>query len=398
MGGPVFLPSVDKERRIIAMAVFQLKDKDGKKSGPWYAKYPIGRLPNNKIHYQQRKIGYSKKLTKRVEAKKYEEFKHRELLGINYETPIRKTFGELVDWYLELEIVKARKSYNDIRRMALLLRDRFDDRLANEIKPSDVENFQIERQKEKAGGKQSMVTSGSVNREVAILRRIFNLAMREELVRRNPCWKVEQLKENNRRERVLSMAEFERLMSHLPEHAADLTMVGYYTGCRASELFDLTWDRVDVGKGCFYLESDDTKNEEPRIIWLLCDEVREVFERRGRVRHISHDYVFHYKNRPIKSIKRSFRRACEKAGIPYGLKVRDGVTFHTLRHTFNDNMRKAGVERTVIKSLTGHKSDSMFERYSHCDQNDAQGAYLKLKDFLEISKIVQNEQEKVLEA
>jgi len=61
-------------------------------------------------------------------------------------------------------------------------------------------------------------------------------------------------------------------------------------------------------------------------------------------------------------------------------------------------MRKAGVDRTVIKILTGHKSDAMFERYSHCDKNDAQIAYSKLKDLLEISKIVQKGKEEVIEA
>lgn len=190
--------------------------------------------------------------------------------------------------------------------------------------------------------------------------------------------------------------EFERLISLLPPHAADIVTVGYYSGCRASELFNLTWDRVDLQKGCFYLEPEDTKNQEPRIIWILCDEVRWIFERRKKLRHMDHNYVFHYRNKPIRSIKRSFKRACEKAKIPYGIKVKDGVTFHTLRHTFNDNMRKAGVDRTVIKNLTGHKSDAMFERYSHCDRDDAQLAYEKLMKFLAISKIVQNEQKRVL--
>ena len=52
------------------MAVFQLKGKDGRKSGPWYAKYPVDRLANGKIKYEQRKVGYSKRLADRVYAKK----------------------------------------------------------------------------------------------------------------------------------------------------------------------------------------------------------------------------------------------------------------------------------------------------------------------------------------
>jgi integrase len=278
------------------------------------------------------------------------------------------------------------------------LKGSFGDRLAVAIKPSDVENYQIQRREDNAGGKKTKVTPAAVNREVATMRRIYHLAMREELVNRNPCSKVPMLKENNSRSRVLSHDEFERLIFHLPDHSAEVVKIGYYTGCRSSEILCLTWDRVDLQKGCFYLEPEDTKNEEPRVIWLMYDEVREVFERRRKVRHIGHNSVFTYQGKPIKTIKRSFRRACEKTGIPYGLKVKDGVTFHTLRHTFNDNMRRAGVARIVIKSLTGHKSDSMFERYSHCDGNDAQLAYEKLKDFLMISKIVPKSQEGVVEA
>ena len=33
----------------------------------------------------------------------------------------------------------------------------------------------------------------SVNRELEVMRRIYNLAMREEMVMKNPCWKVTRL-------------------------------------------------------------------------------------------------------------------------------------------------------------------------------------------------------------
>jgi len=63
------------------MAVFQLKGKDGRKSGPWYAKYPVDRLANGKIKYEQRKVGYSKRLADRVYAKKYEEYNRKKCWG-----------------------------------------------------------------------------------------------------------------------------------------------------------------------------------------------------------------------------------------------------------------------------------------------------------------------------
>ena len=62
------------------------------------------------------------------------------------------------------------------------------------------------------------------------------------------------------------------------------------------------------------------------------------------------------------------------------------MRFHDLRHTFNTNMRKAGVQNTVIIKLTGHKTLSMFQRYDHLDEADAIEAMRKLEGFLDASK------------
>ncbi len=54
---------------------------------------------------------------------------------------------------------------------------------------------------------------------------------------------------------------------------------------------------------------------------------------------------------------------------------------HDLRHTFTTNARKAGVDRTVIMKLIGHKTLSMFTRYNTVDQADAKEAMERLEDF-----------------
>jgi integrase len=56
--------------------------------------------------------------------------------------------------------------------------------------------------------------------------------------------------------------------------------------------------------------------------------------------------------------------------------------FHDLRHTFNTNMRKAGVDRSVIMKITGHNTMSMFERYNTVDGNDAVEAGRRLDEFI----------------
>ena len=74
-------------------------------------------------------------------------------------------------------------------------------------------------------------------------------------------------------------------------------------------------------------------------------------------------------------IQRLFKKACLKAKVyPYRL--------HDLRHTFNTNMTKAGVDQVVIMKLTGHKTYEMFLRYSHLDKEQGESAMEKLNGLL----------------
>jgi len=142
---------------------------------------------------------------------------------------------------------------------------------------------------------------------------------------------------------VLSKEELGKLLKELPQHAADIVTVAYYTGMRAGEIFNLTWDRVNMKDGCFTLTPKDTK--------------------------------ITYRGNPVRSIKSCLTRGLERAGI-------EDFRFHDLRHTFVSNARKAGVDRTVIMKLTGHKTLSIFTRYNTVDQADAREAVNRLDDFL----------------
>ena len=76
------------------------------------------------------------------------------------------------------------------------------------------------------------------------------------------------------------------------------------------------------------------------------------------------------------------RKACKEAGGVYGRFKKGGFIFHDLRHTFNTNMRKAGVAESVIMAITGHSTRAMFDRYNVVDLDDAQQAVGKLVTFL----------------
>lgn len=160
-------------------------------------------------------------------------------------------------------------------------------------------------------------------------------------------------------------------MDQLPRHAALIVHFAYLTGMRAGEIFRLTWNKVDMANRMVKLGAADTKTSEPRVIYL-CDKALAILGEAGKVRSLEHSQVFTYRGRPIKGIRTAFLKACKKAGIK-------DFRFHDLRHTFNTNMRKAGVEQSVIMKLTGHKTASMFYRYNTVDSEDAREAFRKLE-------------------
>jgi integrase len=361
------------------MGVYQkYRDENGEPIGPWFVKYPYKKdKATKKIKYKTEKIGLSKKLAQRVYNKKYEEYKKREHLDWEEKKPW--TFNELVEWYLKLPAVKAKVYYKDVVRYCKKWRKHFENILVDDIKPSMVEEYRQKRLQQRSyRGKYASnqkVAPASVNKEVSTLKRIFNLAIREDLASKNPCWKVERLPENNERKRILSQNELDKLVNELPQHASDIVLTAYFTGMRAGEIFGLTWGRVNLDEGYIELEPEDTKTKSPRRVYFN-EVILEIFTRLNKVRYLNHKNVFTYKGKPIKSIKTCLKKACQEVGIK-------DFRFHDLRHTFNTMMRKAGVPKSVIMHLTGHKTNAMFERYNTVDEEDAKDALQKLKEFLE---------------
>ena len=121
--------------------------------------------------------------------------------------------------------------------------------------------------------------------------------------------------------------------------------------------------------GFIDLQPKDTTTSGPRRLYfndVLWSIFRQQYARKSKT-----GSVFTYRGRPLKDRREGFKNALE------GAKIKN-FRFHDLRHTFNTNRRKAGVDQTVIMKLTGHKALSMFNRYNTVDQDDAMEAMRKL--------------------
>jgi integrase len=216
----------------------------------------------------------------------------------------------------------------------------------------------------------------TVNRELAALRAAYRLARRNELLPSMPH--VALLPERNVRSGYATAQQVEAICRHLGDAEADAVRFMFITGWRSkSEVLSLTWAHVDWAAAFVRLTPGTTKNDEGRAFPLTM-ELRAVIDRRleatrrcERAQGQIIAPIFHRGGRPIRGMRRSWRSACRKAGVP-------GLILHDLRRSAVRNLERAGISRSVAMKMTGHKTESIYRRYAIVAESDLTEAGARL--------------------
>ena len=124
------------------------------------------------------------------------------------------------------------------------------------------------------------------------------------------------------------------------------------------------------------LRPDIAKNKDGRVI-VLVGEIANIIARRRAERVESCPYVFHRNGVRIKHYNRAWRTARMKAGLP-------GKLMHDNRRTAARNMDRAGVPRQIAKQITGHKTDSMYNRYNIVNEKDVREGLAQAQAYLAV--------------
>ncbi|HSA62337.1 MAG TPA: tyrosine-type recombinase/integrase [Nitrospiraceae bacterium] len=262
-----------------------------------------------------------------------------------------KTFTDLMDRYLK-EHASRRAHYRRYVNMVTNLKAFFGDPKVHHVTPKTIVAFKNKRY---ADG----VMPATINRELAILKKAFNLACREwEWTRDNPVCRVSMEREENTRDRWLTEDDEQRLLGAAAPWVRELVIFAINTGMRRGEILGLTWAGVDFARGTVTVFR--SKNGERRTI-PMNQTVLALLTQKYAKRTSGSELVFASQTETLldgSNLRRGFACALKAAKI-------ENLHFHDLRHTFATRLVQAGVDLYKVQRLLGHKSPIMTQRYAH---------------------------------
>ena len=318
-----------------------------KKGKSWYINF----------YYQGQRIQEcvgqaSKTVAKEVEAKrKAEVIEGRYDLNKVKLTPLFETF---LDQYLEIYSKQNKRPRSYLRDITSSkpLKEYFKGKRLADITAWHIEKYKPLRRED--------VSPATVNRELALLRHMLNIAVEWGKLKESPFKGVKLFKENNGRMRILSPEQeiilFEAIRANPnTPYLEDIVITALNSGMRRSEILTLKKDMLNFKEG--YILVEETKSGEARKIPMnerLTKTLKKTMDK-----NLKSPYVFCKDDgSPFGNIRKGFDKAVKKTRL-------DGLRFHDLRHTFASRLVMAGVDIITVQQLLGHKTLRMTMRYSH---------------------------------
>jgi len=253
------------------------------------------------------------------------------------------TFSELATMYLKDYALVNKRSWKTDEFRLRALGAFFNGYALDEITPQVIERFRSERLRLEE-------SRSTINRRMALLKKMFNLAKDWGYAKENPVCKVRFFSEKeNERVRVLSEDEERRLLEACNGDLRLIIFVGLHTGMRRGEILNMKWADIDLSKN--EIRIPHSKSGRPRFI-PINQTLRAILEGL-RANTGKSALVF-----PFKSVRTAFEKACIRAEI-------DGLSFHDLRRTFGTRLLEKGVNIVTISRYYGHSSLLVTQRYLH---------------------------------
>jgi integrase len=282
----------------------------------------------------------------------------------------RLSFDQMVDEFLEKHSKVEKASYERDTYIGKNVKKYFKSTPLDQIKPYNIKCWRQWRSKHTTN-RGPLVSKATLNRELAFLKTMFNMAVEWDYLEINPAIKLKQLRGEKQRMRFLNSEEVRSLIHHSSEYLKPIVITAISTGMRRGEILDLKWEHVDLKHR--FLRVVKSKNSDSRDLpineFLYNTLVKLEKSRRMK------KYVFCKEDGSRrKCIKEAFNKASRDAGL-------GDLWFHDLRHTYASLNASGGCDLITLKNLLGHKTLAMTQRYAHFIPNKYDKTKQIMQDF-----------------
>ena len=239
----------------------------------------------------------------------------------------KKAEGKSAAWLKEIKSLVEKNFYPE-----------FCQRPANDLKYLDIVNVISNNYRN-----QSPTTR---SRYLSYLKIMFQFAVNHEYIDKNPLNLWKKPKEKPRRS-MLTVEDLRRILQEAAPHLRWAIEVAYNLGVRTgvSELLALTWANVDWENGLVRVYATKTKTwRDVHVSEAFLNRLRE-----GKPRAQT-EYLVDYKGKPMSKFRRSFKTACDRAGITYP------VTMYDIRHLYATTLLTRGGDLAAVSAQMGHSS------------------------------------------
>jgi site-specific recombinase XerD len=241
----------------------------------------------------------------------------------------------------------------------------------------------------------------SVSQRLAAIRSFHRFAARSGLAAGDPWGAIATPRLPRRLPKVLEVDQIERLLAAVdsdaaaagqrrrrdPALAAAITTrdraiveVAYAAGLRISELAGAVLEQLDLRRGEIRVLGKGRKERigllgRPAIAALeayLDDARGELLARRRGPGPEPQQVFLNHEGSAIgvRGLRFRIDRLCRIAGLP------EGVSPHTLRHSFATHLLDGGADLRVVQELLGHESLATTQVYTHVSAARLRAAYL----------------------
>ena len=283
--------------------------------------------------------------------------------------------GEFAQWCAN-EHRDRHSTYARYMRSIKALAEFFGNKSLEAIDPGVVERYKLHRSQQPRKNTRDgrLVSPAAVNRDLAVLRIVFNFAIRLGAANRNPVAGVKFLKEDHLHMRVLTPEEEGQYLQAASPLLRDAAIIMLDTGMRPGEVCKLRTVDLDnkLGSACVH----EGKTPSARRHIPLTGRALDVLARRAVEAKTEWLFPSPYDpSKPVIEVRKAHEAAVKRAGIKPRFRLYD------IRHTALSRMAMAGIDLPTLKELAGHSQIQMTMRYVHPTPEHKKHAIARLEQY-----------------